>query len=892
MGRIFVGRVRETARLRALLRDEPVTLVLGRGGIGKTSLVKHALARRRAIWVGARPGDDERAIWLALARAIATSELLVPADDSTAALRAAVMDALESHRAVTVVDDVHFLEPADARSLARACRRSRRARWVLVGRMRAPDRLASSSVVLEDLDARALGRLARAAAPRRSASDRRRFVALADGSPLLLLRALANGGTSDAAEVVDALSKRAEPLLELLSALNLCIAPETARTLAGRPVPRHPDIVKTPEGLRLHDARRDARAPARPNRSLAKRLGDSAGSTEDAPAALEAIRFALEADDVPAAVATLDRHLDGIVEAGLGERLAPLLLGRSEAELAEPRLRLAVRLGGQVLAEVLEDPRPTTQAARVRYAEALIRASRLAEAKAILDAEPRSLEVDYLLGRTLYFMGDIDAAWALLESRRDDPRARAQLARIHATRGSYGEAIRVADELSSVEPDLSPFARRQVEIARTDVYASAGRLAQVMALLRRQLRGKLSGAQPWGNQVSLALLAQLEAEHGDLPAAKRIVAALRPAAARSATVRCECRATEARILAVEGDLAGALALAEECAADAERRGHRVQAGWLGVLGAVIAWIAGKPLPLSVPTVHDAQSRFVAALRLMQAVREGSSGEPLGAPKAEPIDAHVFESFARATVAFVEGDLAGAERLLRGATAAAEEHGYVVYAHEAKRLLFDVLFVAGKDRAASAVADELHRWGAAVGSTRFQLEAELARALLAPEPPIAVLERIAGAPNAAPSAARRARALLGEGRAVDRVDAKVLAACRWAGKVRSLGAADRASWGLHLGAGHVWLPDGRKLKTPSHALHAKILRAIVEAGGELEKEALVARVWGIADYHPLRDDKRLYVAIMRLRRMLGSARVRNVLGGYALGGQDPVRMVSA
>jgi hypothetical protein len=888
MGDVFVGRAREGARLRELSRTGPVTLVVGRGGIGKTAFVEHVLGARRPLGVGVRPGDDERAVWLALARALAARELVASADDSIGAVRTAVLEAADAFGGIVVVDDVHLLPRPVALALVARVRTAKRARWVLVGRAPWPPRFAPITITLDDLDRRALTRLARELAPRRSARERARLVALADGSPLLLRRALASRAEADPTEIVDALSKRARPLLELLAALDLCIAPETARAITGSPVPRHPDIVRTPEGVRLHDARRDLLPLPRATRGMARKLARSVASTDDVRAAFESVRLALEVGDVRAAAALLDRHLDAMVEEGLGERLEPLLLGRTERVLAELRLQLAVRLGGRALAQVLDDPRATTRAARVRHAEALIRASRLGEAKAILEAEPRSLEVDYLLGRALYFMGDFEGAAARLAPRRSDPRAKAQLARISATRGAYAEAIRSADELAVVEGE-SPFVRRQVETARIDVYASAGRLDQVVALLRRQLHGRLSSAQPWGNQVSLALLAQLEAERGALPAARRILAALRSPAERSATLRCECRAVEARILAAEGDLPAAIAITEEAVADAEARGHRVQAGWLRVLGAVLAGMAGRaPAPIPTP-VHDAQARFVAALRRLHALRAGLPSEPLRAAP-EPIDAHVFELLAEGTDALLQGAFGRAERIVRDAIATAEEHGYAVYAHEARRLLCDVATANGERALAEAEAERIRRWGATIGSKRFQLEGEMASLLLARDAPIAALERVAAATGVAPTAARRARALLGATEELDRVDARVLAACAYHGKVRSIGPVAEASWGVDVRSGFVWLPDGRRASSPAAALQTKILRSLVEAGGSIEKEQLVQRVWGIKDYHPLRDDKRLYVAIMRLRRALGAARIRSVPGGYALGSDEPVRVI--
>ena len=64
-----------------------------------------------------------------------------------------------------------------------------------------------------------------------------------------------------------------------------------------------------------------------------------------------------------------------------------------------------------------------------------------------------------------------------------------------------------------------------------------------------------------------------------------------------------------------------------------------------------------------------------------------------------------------------------------------------------------------------------------------------------------------------------------------------------------------------------LPDGRAVDVSRKPIALKILTTLFEGGGAASKEALAASVWGVADYHPLRDDKRLQVAISRLRTLL-------------------------
>ena len=66
------------------------------------------------------------------------------------------------------------------------------------------------------------------------------------------------------------------------------------------------------------------------------------------------------------------------------------------------------------------------------------------------------------------------------------------------------------------------------------------------------------------------------------------------------------------------------------------------------------------------------------------------------------------------------------------------------------------------------------------------------------------------------------------------------------------------------------------------------RALAEADGALDKEALVLAVWGERVHHPLRHDSRLHAAVRELRPRIeddprAPARVVTTEQGYALGG---------
>ena len=95
---------------------------------------------------------------------------------------------------------------------------------------------------------------------------------------------------------------------------------------------------------------------------------------------------------------------------------------------------------------------------------------------------------------------------------------------------------------------------------------------------------------------------------------------------------------------------------------------------------------------------------------------------------------------------------------------------------------------------------------------------------------------------------------------------------------------------------VWLPDGRRVDLGGAALGVRLLEVLADHGGAATKETLVRSVWGEREYHPLRHDKRLQVAVLRLRRLIETdvhnpSRLVTTEHGYALGGHEPMRRLA-
>ena len=909
----FVGRTVELRELRARVERAPVTLVLGRGGIGKTATVREAMRGRRALEIGVRPGDDRRQVLVAIGRALAKDVVVPTSLGDVDALGEAVARGAEHVGRAIIIDDVHHLAAADARALI-ACTLAvaRRSRYVFVARALPKSKgWAKLIFELDDLDPRALARMARALAPASSRREVAAVVEAAQGSPWLLLRCLATRGdrAPDPREIAAALPKRAAPLLRLLASLHLPIDAATARALLGGPLPRGPEGELGGARVRAHDALRDALAASGTDSELPRRLGAAAVARGDGAAALEAARLHLERDDATEAAAILEPTFDAIVDAGLAPRLHVLLGASTAAPLSELRLRAAIALGaGPSLDEVLADPRPQGERARVRHGEALLLAGRATEARALLEREPPSPEARRILARALLTLGALGEAEELLAPLRlaGDPLAAALTAKLCAARGELVRAVAIADELGATVGSLRSTLRREVQHARLAVYSGAGHLKQVRVAALSLLGTPSALASFREGQVATAALSLVEIEGGNVAEGRRLLGMLGPYAERAPNLRFFRRMNQIRIFTIEGDFPAATAEAEGVLADARVAKNRDHERWALVARSMMRLLqasdVGTPEALldEAPGGNDPQAQFLRAFRWMRSLRVGialpDAERPTSGGSDAAIDAEIYALQAQATEAFTRSSWDDAEGRIRRAVALAEENGYAAHALEARLLLFDVLFVARQRGAALGLAREIANAAKALASRRFELETELAQTLFAPRPPIRVLERLALEDATAPAAARRARSLLGLPGGGDRIDERVVAATPWHGAVRTVRGGTGPSWGIDLDDHRIWFPDGRSRAFVPRALHGPIASALVRSDGACSKEELAQAVWNVREYHPLRDDKRIQVAIMRFRRAVEDGqRPRRILStplGYAVGADEPMRIVCA
>jgi hypothetical protein len=154
-------------------------------------------------------------------------------------------------------------------------------------------------------------------------------------------------------------------------------------------------------------------------------------------------------------------------------------------------------------------------------------------------------------------------------------------------------------------------------------------------------------------------------------------------------------------------------------------------------------------------------------------------------------------------------------------------------------------------------------------------------------------------DVAPVAARRAQALLGGEPLLDSIDHSVIDAVRRrAGRFcveSSTTTTWRRGWGMDDSRTAVWTPERGLVSFAAKPLFWRVLSTIADAGGRAAKDELAAKAWNARDYHPLRDDKRMQVAMHKLRALIEvdpkrPVRIVTTPDGYAFGDSEPMRRV--
>jgi hypothetical protein len=263
---------------------------------------------------------------------------------------------------------------------------------------------------------------------------------------------------------------------------------------------------------------------------------------------------------------------------------------------------------------------------------------------------------------------------------------------------------------------------------------------------------------------------------------------------------------------------------------------------------------------------------------------------------------VLDDLVEATAALTRGETATATAKAISAEGSAERWGLLALRAEALCLVADALLCAARDKELMEAGERLEHLASLMESRRFRREARFYTTAAMGRIDPAFLELMAADLWVSPVLARRARAILGGKSELDMVDLRVLESLTGSGRAPHVAQASRrqepnvgerdpwrAGWGLDEATGHVWLEDGTTIKLGDRGLPWRILVALVDNGGSATNEHLVTEAWMESDYHPMRHDGKVRVAVRKLREFLGDTdseptRIATEASGYSLLGE--------
>lgn len=941
---VFVGRGADSDWLASAIERAPVSLVTGPGGLGKTALVLETLHQRfakqvpRTIHVDVPPGQPAGQVRHEILRALA--EVSGEGEVDWASLQgepevaiSVAIDMAEEGQYWIVIDDVYQSDTDETdEMLVQLASFARKSRWIATSRLTPRlAKLAGQVLTLSAMSDGELRELARAWAKGADAVVVQRAIAASSGSPWLLHQLLVTGASVPALGEGGLLHGLAEDAAAFLRALALVevplplgvlaqLSPEpSAETLAS--LERRGLVHQSTNGYRLHDVARGmllgptrdaARGPAAAHAAAVL-------AQQDLPDAwLEAARLLVALDRADALAGLLDARGDRLVAQGYAPRLWKVLREVDEPRVREWQLRCAAELGnptalaqvrkpaGRDAGEILAWAR--TLRAQGDIDDAIARAQQVLAEPAAAPGSDLHTDAGFLLASCFRHVARYDDARAVLDAIAvsDEPsrlRRDAAVALVRVLGGAGERAV-----------DLNALRRRAAGVAvepetacdLAEALLAVGRLAEandVLAAARTSPRG----ARPdlLASREASLVAARIQLATGNLDAARRLADEVRAFARGSSVLLPMLHVVDVTRRLIAGELEGLEPLVASCrsealgidaAMDVELQAAAVRIATLHASGATSV--------LEVAPEH-AKIRATREAWLWESVRrtrkDGRSDARVGDDDGDPV-ASVIGRLVEAAGALASGDAARATAHAEDAVRRAARFGLRTLEAEARAVACDALLCAGRTADLARAAGELRALANAMPSARFAREAWL-HALAASSRRLdpGALETVAAVPHTAPVAARRAQAILGGDPPLDHVDLRVLEALALSGRspaIERIGPEPRRAegqtepawvpgWGFDDATGFVWLPGGRTVDLSARGLTWKMLEVLASRGGEATKEQLVMEAWGEPEYHPLRHDGRLHVAVRKLRELIEDSvatprRLLTTDDGYRLG----------
>lgn len=900
---IFVGRHEELRALGKEAQEHQVLCVHGAGGSGKSALVRRWLEARPdpCFCVEVRPGDSLRDTLALLTYALGVRAL---DKASVNEYLAAAVDRADSLGAVCVIEDLHHLSDERVTEFIELLeRQAKRSQWVLTTRRPLVVNGAVPLGAMNPEDAHILaGRLGT-----QLPTDESLW------TPMAVLRA--NARQDSQAQTPDSM------LLRHLSLVDLALSLEDMARLGPLPsdelveqLGRSGLLVRTSDGYRLHDVVRQtisASLEMSERQELLTTQGEQLQSSDRPQTTLEALRARLATGMTASAEELVAERGSDLIEAGYGARLWRLLAKSETPGLKYEAFRVAVTVATPEAMNWLQtQPAPTEPRTKLRWLEGLVIAGRREEARKgaeeFLETEGLApefrTEASLLLVSIYLRTGALQRAGKLLDSvdpAKENHRWRAVSLRAIASMagGNLTAALKDArmarDACSQLAMEDARSIRAEVEpilLELGEVDDSDGDFEKISTASNRQI------------QVvrAMALTAQ-----ADPAAAKKLLTVLTQRGGSNPTERSQVQLAAAGIGLATGDLEAMtrhLGVALECAREAQDW-NAYQ--WAMTAHATFGLIVDTPEPV-LPWdgafeppggVHAAQLDAVNhLLALDRAFDSPTTTEALRSVDAMGETAVVL-GVTQAVASLLEGDLHAALVISERTVAKASAGGWKAWEILARAVTSAVNLVRRERTALSVASDRFYQQALGSGLPMARRTAEFFCEAAQVNPKLSIIEAIAADAATAPRSAGWARSLFGIAEPRGVLAKIVVNATKnmWGDLqiVHIPGDSPKTlGWGVDIANDELWLPEepGNTIGLGRRSHFKEFVRFLASAGGRASMEELAVNVWDVAEYHPVRDENRIRVAVRRYRDLLRDdrndpKRLITIPGGYAFGSED-------
>lgn len=907
---LFEGRKAELRWVTKMLKRNPMVVITGLGGQGKTALALETLHKNfkarlpRIIHIRPRAtGEDLLGqLWRVFSKVLAVQiqENVLRTDPDFAL--ATLIDMADEGPWWVLLEDLHRLnDPQQEQTLYKIAQYARTSRWIVTTRVAPGPEFAQHVLRLENLEPTALEAIAKSWDPRLSPAERQRALKASAGSPWRLYQALSGDSLEDPT-LLEGVTEPQRRLLQALLALEspvpaplLLSACDDAQDADWRALERRGLVVGSRQACRLHDLTREVLQGTAADHSQHEALCQALLASPSPELKLEGLKLGRRmGHPVRALLGEPDKPVednemvDLLIQAGLGLELDALLTDEGDEALFTARMLIALHTGTfQKLAARASLKASSSTSARLLWARGL--AARhlfdqaLKSARELLH-EVQSDEVRMLEASCLAALGELKQAEVCLRrfvaTDHDIEWDRLELlATVLAGTGEQRDALALADKL---RPGLShmqgaALARRTWRLVR--VYYLLSRLEEaqrvvdwVIAEIGERDMALYSGRGILEYQSILALglgrfdqIEGLQARLASYNGATRVV------------MRGQLR--QAQVQLDTGDLGGLRAQLMDMIARAEasRYGDAAHSArdkliQLDILkGSPWESLDAQRLSAELPLLEQQQRISHLRWRTLDGHPWDDDADELVRSVENYTQLHCFAVMTQTMALAAQGDHERASQLTLKALDDLRQTGLRAALAKCLMQACDLFWVMAQRDLHAKLAQELRALSHRMSSPRFHAAAAWQLELVGAQPIRAeVIETLRTGRD--PVAARRAHALLGDDAPLHAWDRQVL------DRVLSLEAAWRPVqtrvwteqgpvWGVDFLRQGVWDQTGRWHDLRQRGGLLELIRRLIERGGAASKEELVCGVWGEPEYHPLKHDNRLRLTVRRFRTLL-------------------------